>query len=49
MGSLYLYREEFPEVYGMKEEKARAAEIGIRRLLQILNGDGRVARTGGGK
>ena len=49
MRMFYLYREEFPEIYTMKEERARAAEIGIRRFLQVLNGPGGPARAGGGQ
>jgi hypothetical protein len=49
MRLFYLYREEFPEIYTMKEEKALAAEIGIRRLLQLLNSSPGPARTGGRK
>ena len=31
MRMFYLYPEEFPEIYTMKEEEALAEEIGIRR------------------
>jgi hypothetical protein len=49
MRMFYLYREEFPKIYTMKEEKALAAEIGIRRLLKLLNGADDPARTGAGQ
>jgi len=47
MRMFYLYPEEFPEIYAMKKEKALVAEIGIRRLLQTLNGGAGLAKPGG--
>jgi hypothetical protein len=49
MRMFYLYTEEFPEMYAMEKEKVLAAEIGIRRLLQLLNGPDGPGWTGGGK
>jgi hypothetical protein len=43
MRIFYLYEEEFPEIYAMREEKRVAPEIGIRRLLELINGKGNVA------
>jgi hypothetical protein len=37
MRIFYLYREEFPEIYAMSEEKDRVPEIGTRRLLALIN------------
>jgi hypothetical protein len=47
MRMFYLYPEEFPEIYAMKKEKALVAEIGIRRLLETLNGGAGLPKPAG--
>ena len=37
MRIFYLFPEEFPEIYAMKDEVKRLPEIGIRRVLQLIN------------
>ena len=40
MRMFYLFPEEFPELYGMREAKRRLPEAAVRRVLSIINGEG---------